>query len=75
MNLADLFGLSDRRRRLSATDDPLEILERVVDFEKFRSSLDAALGYSDHAKEGWLSSVGSGGKAIRLPCQVEMSRS
>ena len=75
MDPADLFRLPDHRCRLSATDDPLEILERAVDFEKFRSPLDAALSYSDHAKEGWLFSVGSGGKAIRLPCHVEMNRS
>ena len=52
MRQAGLFGLSDHLRRLSAHGDPLEVLARVVDFEAFRSTLDAALGYSDGAKGG-----------------------
>ena len=52
MRQAGLFGLSDHLKRLSAHGDPLEVLGRVVDFEAFRSVLDAALGYSDGARGG-----------------------
>jgi hypothetical protein len=37
---------------LSAHGDPLEVLDRVVNFEAFRPTLDTALGYSDGAKGG-----------------------
>ena len=47
---AGLFGLSDHLRKLSATGDLLEVLAQVVDFEIFRSPLEAALGYSDGSK-------------------------
>jgi IS5 family transposase len=52
MRQAGLFGLSDHLKRLSAHGDPLEVLGRVVDFEVFRPTLDAALCYSDGAKGG-----------------------
>jgi IS5 family transposase len=52
MRQAGLFGLSDHLKRISAHGDPLEVLGRVVDFEAFRATLDAALDYSDGAKGG-----------------------
>lgn len=52
MRQAGLFGLSEHLKRLSAHGDPLEVLGRVVDFEAFRPTLDAALGYSDGARGG-----------------------
>ncbi|SDA36972.1 IS5 family transposase [Sphingomonas sp. NFR15] len=52
MRQAGLFGLSDHMKRLSADGDPLEVLERVVDFEAFRPTLVAALAYSDGTKGG-----------------------
>ena len=47
-----LFALPDYLARLSATGDPLEVLAKVVDFERFRVPLEAALGYADRAKGG-----------------------
>ena len=47
-----LFDLSDHLARLSATGDPLEALERHVDFEAFRTVLMEALGYGVRAKGG-----------------------
>lgn len=52
MRQAGLFGLSDHMKRLSADGDPLEVLARIVDFEAFRPTLVAALGYSDGTKGG-----------------------
>lgn len=52
MRQADLFGLADHLKRLSAVGDPLETMERVVDFEAFRPVLDVALAYSDGSKGG-----------------------
>lgn len=52
MRHAGLFGLSDHLKRLSACGDPLEELDRVVDFAAFRPVLEAALAYSDGAKGG-----------------------
>lgn len=52
MQQAGLFGLSDHMKRLSADGDPLEVLARIVDFEAFRPTLVAALGYSDGTKGG-----------------------
>ena len=46
------FDLDERYRALSAAGDPLERLAKVVDFELFRSELEAALGRSDRAKGG-----------------------
>ena len=43
MSPVSLFGLPDHWRRLSATGDSLEALERMVDFEQFRAPLEAAL--------------------------------
>ncbi len=47
-----LFDLSDHLERLSQTGDPLEALDRHVDFEVFRPVLVAALGYGDRPKGG-----------------------
>lgn len=52
MKQSGLFGLSDHLKRLSAHDDPLEQLGRLVDFEAFRPTLIAALAYGDGAKGG-----------------------
>jgi transposase, IS5 family len=52
MRQQGLFGLSDHLQRLSAYGDPLEVLAQVVNFEAFRSTLVAALAYSDGAKGG-----------------------
>jgi IS5 family transposase len=52
MRQAGLFGLSDHLKRLSAVGDPLEVLDRVVDFEVFRPTLIAALAYGDGSKGG-----------------------
>lgn len=52
MRQAGLFGLSDHLKRLSAVGDPLETMDRAVDFEAFRPVLDAALAYSEGSKGG-----------------------
>jgi hypothetical protein len=52
MKQAGLFGLSDHLKRLSANGDPLEELNRIVDFEGFRMILDNALAYSNGSKGG-----------------------
>ena len=52
MRQSGLFGLSDHLKRLSAVGDPLETMERVVDFEAFRPVLDAVLRYADGSKGG-----------------------
>ena len=52
MKQAGLFGLSEHLKRLSAVGDPLEAMERVVDFESSRPVLEAALAYSDGSKGG-----------------------
>jgi len=52
MRQAGLFGLSDHLKRLSAVGDPLETMERLVNFEAFRPVLEEALAYSDGAKGG-----------------------
>ena len=46
------FDVEERLRRLSDIGDQLEAYAAVVDFELFRSDLEAALGYSDGAKGG-----------------------
>ena len=46
-SIRQLFGLSDHLKRLSAYGDPLEELERIIDFEAFRPTLIAALAYGD----------------------------
>ena len=50
MHAPGLFDLPDHLARLSATDDPLEALERHVDFEAFRTVLMEAPGYGVRAK-------------------------
>jgi IS5 family transposase len=52
MRQAGLFGLADHLERLSAVGDPLETMDRAVDFEAFRPALDAALAYADGSKGG-----------------------
>ena len=52
MHTLGLFDLTDHLARLSATGDPLEALERHVDFEEFRAVLVSALGYGDRPKGG-----------------------
>lgn len=46
------FDLDERYAALSKAGDPLERLDAVIDFEMFRSDLDAALERSDRAKGG-----------------------
>ena len=52
MDPSSLFSLSDHLERLSKDGDPLETLERTVDFEYFRSWLFDRLGYGDGSKGG-----------------------
>ena len=52
MRLSGLFAINDHLKRLSATGDPLETLGRIIDFEAFRPTLDAGLGYSNGSKGG-----------------------
>lgn len=47
-----LFDVDDRLRRLSDLGDQLVAFGRVVDFEMFRSELDAALGYRSGPQGG-----------------------
>ena len=46
------FDVKERLRRLSDIGDQFEAYAAVVDFELFRSDLEAALGYADGAKSG-----------------------
>jgi IS5 family transposase len=46
------FDGDERLKALSAAGDPLERLARVIDFELFRSDLEAALSRSDRSKGG-----------------------
>jgi len=46
------FDAEDRLRWLSASGDPLERLRSVVDFELFRSELEAALPRADRSRGG-----------------------
>ena len=48
----NLFGVSAQLKALSDSGDPLEVLDRVVDFEHFRPLLDEALAYKDGRKGG-----------------------
>jgi transposase, IS5 family len=52
MDQRSLFGLAEHLERLSAHGDPLEVLERTVDFEHFRGWLVEGLGYGDGARGG-----------------------
>jgi hypothetical protein len=47
-----LFRLDERLQRLSDLGDQLEAYAATVDFEMFRSSLEAALAYADGVKGG-----------------------
>ena len=46
------FDTDDRLRALSAAGDPLERLKPVIDFEVFRSDLEAALDRADRSRGG-----------------------
>jgi IS5 family transposase len=46
------FDGDERLEALSAAGDPLERLAAVIDFEGFRSDLEAALARSDRSKGG-----------------------
>jgi len=52
MDQKSLFGLSEHLEMLSQHGDPLEVLERTIDFEYFRSWLVEGLGYGDGSKGG-----------------------
>lgn len=52
MDHRSFFGLSEHLERLSQNGDPLEVLERTVDFEHFRGWLVEGLGYGDGARGG-----------------------
>ena len=47
-----VFDLDERYAALSAAGDPLERLSALIDFEIFRSALDAALQRSDGSRGG-----------------------
>lgn len=49
---AGFFDFSDHLARISKCGDPLEELARHVDFEIFRTPLEAALNYGDRPKGG-----------------------
>jgi hypothetical protein len=52
MDPKSLFSLHDHLAFLSRHGDPLEVLERTVDFEYFRTWLVEGLGYGDGSKGG-----------------------
>jgi transposase, IS5 family len=52
MEQRSLFGLSEHLEALSAHGDPLEVLDRTVDFEYFRGWLVEGLGYGDGSRGG-----------------------
>jgi transposase, IS5 family len=52
MEQRSLFGLSEHLEALSAHGDPLEVLDRTVDFEYFRGWLFEGLGYGDGSRGG-----------------------
>lgn len=52
MDPKSLFSLIDHLEALSRDGDPLEVLQRTVDFEYFRGWLIEGLGYGDGAKGG-----------------------
>ena len=49
---AGFFDVDERLQRLSRLGDQLEAYAKAVDFELFRSELEAALAYADGAKGG-----------------------
>ncbi|MBV2149752.1 transposase [Sphingobium sp. AS12] len=52
MDPKSLLSLNDHLEMLSRHGDPLEVLERTVDFEYFRAWLVEGLGYGDGSKGG-----------------------
>ena len=52
MRQAGLFGLSDHLKRPSTDGDPLEELDRIVEFERFQPTLTEVLAYADGPKGG-----------------------
>jgi hypothetical protein len=52
MHPRSLFSLAEHLERLSKDGDPLEVLARTVEFERFRPLLVKGLGYSDGARGG-----------------------
>ena len=52
MGQLGFFDLPDHLKRLSEAGDPLEEMGRVIDFEAFRPTLEAALSYGDGTKGG-----------------------
>ncbi len=52
MEHRSFFGLAEHLERLSQNGDPLEVLEKTVDFEYFRGWLVEGLGYGDGARGG-----------------------
>ncbi|WP_222422945.1 hypothetical protein [Sphingobium sp. B2] len=52
MDPKSLFSLNDHLEMLSRHGDPLEMLERTVDFEYFRDWLVKGLGYGAARQSG-----------------------
>ena len=52
MKQRSLFGLTEHLEALSKHGDPLEALDRMVDFEYFRGWLVEGLGYGDGSRGG-----------------------
>ncbi len=52
MDPKGLFSLHEHLEQLSQDGDPLEVLDRTVDFEYFRGWLVEGLGYGDGSKGG-----------------------
>ena len=46
------FAFTDQLKAISKSGDPLELVERYIDFEVFRPALEAALDYGDRPKGG-----------------------
>ena len=46
------FAFAAQMKAISKSGGPLELIERLVDFEAFRPTLDAALDYGDRPKGG-----------------------
>lgn len=47
MHLRSLFSLAEHPKPLSKAGDPLDVLARTVEFERFPPLLTSGLGYSD----------------------------
>ena len=54
MSQLGFFDLSDHFSRLSERGDPLQAMNKIIDFESFRTILDMALQYSAGKKGGRL---------------------